>query len=105
MTKGQVEVFKKELEAAYKEYVECGPGADDVSLDAGLILLEESKQKCIAYSATKDEMVLSESLFGLPISQFSELINMENSNELYSKIYDIYKQQKEKREEWAVITW
>jgi hypothetical protein len=36
-------------------------------------------------------MVLSESLFGLPISQFDELIKMENANTQYTAIYDIFR--------------
>jgi hypothetical protein len=36
-------------------------------------------------------MVLSENLFGLPISQFDELIKMENENEKFTLIYEIFK--------------
>lgn len=50
-------------------------------------------------------MVLSESLFGLPISQFDELIKMENANTQYTLIYEIFRNHQEKRNEWAVIQW
>jgi len=50
-------------------------------------------------------MVLSENLFGLPISQFDELIKMENENEKFTLIYEIFKENQERRAEWAVITW
>lgn len=50
-------------------------------------------------------MVLSENLFGLPISQFDELIKMENENEKFTLIYEIFKDNQERRAEWAVITW
>jgi dynein heavy chain len=43
MTKGDVLRFKTELKEEYEKYVVGGPGADKVSLDEGLNLLEISK--------------------------------------------------------------
>lgn len=43
MTKGDVLRFKGELKEEYEKYVQGGPGADQVSLDEGLNLLEISK--------------------------------------------------------------
>lgn len=105
MTMQQVEDFKKTLRAYYEEYLETGPGAEQVDLDQGLQRLEEAKEKCEEFSTQKEEMVLSESLFGLEISTFEELIKMENSNAQYSLIYDIFRAYRERRNEWAVITW
>ena len=68
MTQTMVEDFKKELKRAYEEYIENGPGAEHIDLHDGLRLLEDSRQLCISFSARKDGMVLSENLFGLPIS-------------------------------------
>ena len=105
ITMSHVDEFKKELREYYEEYIEFGPGADSVDLDSGLTKLEEAKARCDAFSQKKEEMVLSETLFGLPISQFDELINMESCNAQYSTIYEIYRNYRERRNEWAVITW
>ena len=43
-----------------------------------------------AENIKKDEHVLSEQLFNLPISKFDELIKMETQNQIYSTIYKIY---------------
>lgn len=43
MTKGDVLRFKGELKEEYEKYIVGGPGAEKVSLDEGLNLLEISK--------------------------------------------------------------
>lgn len=80
MTKGDVLRFKNELKEEYEKYVQNGPGADSNNLDDGLLALELSKDKNKMFNARKEECVLAEKLFNLPISKFPELIAMENDN-------------------------
>jgi len=93
------------LHSHYEAYIKDGPGAEHVSLEDGLVKLGQSKEDCERFTREKVAMVLSETLFGLPISQFDELIKMENLNAQYSLIYEIFKNHQEKRAEWAVLTW
>lgn len=44
----------------------------------------------VALNHRKDDYVMSEILFNLPISKYPSLIQMEELNEIYSKIYKIY---------------
>ena len=58
-----------------------------------------------AENIKKDEHVLSEQLFNLPISKFDELIKMETQNQIYSTIYKIYETFREQRQELANLPW
>ena len=66
------------------------PHREEVALDEGVVLLQESILTIEAQNVKKDEHVLSEQLFNLPISKFDELIKMESLNQTYQMIYKIY---------------
>ena len=97
--------FKEDLKKEYERYLANGPGSADVSLDEGVILLQESIMTIEAENIKKDEHVLSEQLFNLPISKFDELIKMETQNQIYSTIYKIYETFREQRQELANLPW
>jgi len=46
----------------------------DSGLDEGLDSLQKYKEKVIEFNKRKDELVLAEKLFNLPISTFKELV-------------------------------
>ena len=43
------------------------------------------------FNRKREEYVLAEKLFNLPISKFPELIQMEEDNNKYDRIYQIFK--------------
>lgn len=77
VTKGEVLKFKSELKEEYEKYVSNGPGSDHVNLDEGVELLSLSKDANRRFNRRREEYVLAEKLFNIPISKFPELINME----------------------------
>ena len=79
-TKNDVIAFQDELKKEYERYLATGPGSSDVSLDEGVTLLAESIITITAQNVKKDDHVLSEQLFNLPISKFLELNKMESQN-------------------------
>jgi len=60
-----------------------GPGTPSVSLEEGTELLSASKDKIRSFNRIREENVLAEKLFNLPISKFPELIAMEEANKKY----------------------
>ncbi len=76
-TKDDVAEFKATLKTLHAEYVSHGPGSIDTSLDEGLELLKSYKEKVLERNQKKDELVLAEKLFNLPISTFKELVDIE----------------------------
>ena len=79
------------MKEEYEKYLSNGPGADNVGLDEGVELLNMSKDMNRKFNRRREEYVLAEKLFNLPISKFPELINMEEKNKTYEEIYSIYK--------------
>lgn len=47
---------------------------------------------------------MSEQLFNLPISRYPNLIQMEDLNGLYTKVYDIYAAHYDKVKEWSMLS-
>lgn len=87
VTKTDVLKFKNELKEAYEKYLQNGPGSDGVTLDEGMRRLEESKEDNEKFNRKREEYVLAEKLFNLPISKYPELIKMEQDNMMYGEIY------------------
>lgn len=105
ITKGEVLKFKNELKEEYEKYISNGPGADHVSLEDGVELLQLSKDQNRRFNRRREEYVLAEKLFNLPISKFPELIKMEEDNKIYDEVYSIYREQQQAVKEWSMMPW
>ena len=105
VTKQEVETFKGKIKDEYDQYMSKGPGVSSVSLDDGLELLQNSKDKVRSFNKIREENVLAEKLFNLPISKFPELIAMEEANKKYDLIYGIYRDQVNQLKEFSVLSW
>lgn len=97
--------FKNDLKEAYEKYLHSGPGSDAVPLEEGVHKLEESKELNEMFNRKREEYVLAEKLFNLPISKYPELIKMEQDNLMYDEIYSIYKSHQANVKEWSMMAW
>lgn len=59
----------------------------------------------MALNHRKDDYVMSEILFNLPISKYPALIQMEELNEIYGRIYKIFEGHSEKVKDWSMVSW
>jgi dynein heavy chain len=100
-----IEGFKTEVQKEYENYRQSGPGAEHIDLDEGVALLAASKDTVAALNHRKDDYVMSENLFNLPLSKYPQLIEMEDNNKIYSDIYDIYEHHNEKNKSYAMESW
>lgn len=89
----------------FAEYRAAGPGSDDTSLDDGLELLAKYKEQLNELNKRKDELVLAEKLFNLPISTFKELVAIEEDNKALSALYDLYREFKQRVKDWSTMLW
>lgn len=105
VTKQEVETFKEKIMEEHKKYMEHGPGTTSVSLDEGFDLLASSKETIKRFTKIREEHVLAEKLFNLPISKFPELIAMEEANKKYDKIYSIFKDHQNNLKEFGLMQW
>ena len=105
VTKTDVLRFKNELKDAYEKYLHHGPGSEGVTLEEGVHRLEESKELNEQFNRKREEYVLAEKLFNLPISKYPELIKMEQDNMIYDEIYAIFKSHQSNVKEWSMMAW
>jgi len=105
VTQTEVVKFKNILKEAYEKYLHQGPGSDGVTLEEGVHKLEESKELNEKFNRQREEYVLAEKLFNLPISKYPELIKMEQDNLIYDEIYAIFKAHQSSVKEWAMMAW
>jgi dynein heavy chain len=59
----------------------------------------------MTFKIQKDENVLSETLFDLPISTYPDLNDMTEKNKLYDLIYDIYRDHREAVKDFSIVAW
>lgn len=105
VTKEQVNQFKEHIKVLHAEYKATGPGAAETSLDKGLELLNDYKEIVQELNKKKEELVLAEKLFNLPISTFTELVAIEEENKKLTILYDVYRQVKTAISEWSTMLW
>ncbi len=105
VTKGEVLKFKNELKEEFERYIQNGPGADHVGLEEGVELLNTSKDCVRRFNRRREEYVLAEKLFNLPISKFPELISMEEDNKKYDDVYQIFKDHQQSMKDWSMMPW
>lgn len=97
--------FKQDLAIEYEKYRANGPGTSEVSLEEGVELLQASKDLCMSFQIKKNDNLLSETLFDLPISTYPDLNDMIEKNKIYDMIYQIYILHRESVKDFSVIAW
>ena len=97
--------FREELNALRKTFLDSGPGVSSVSLDDGVILLEDYRRKLTALSKQKNELVNALNLFDLEVKAFSDLSDLLADVEQLGKIYDLYVSFTEFKESMASLKW
>ncbi|XP_071826175.1 dynein axonemal heavy chain 10-like isoform X2 [Apostichopus japonicus] len=105
ITQTQIGGFSTELDKFHGRFKEEGPCAVGNDLDKGLLLLEQYKKELKQYETDRQELANAERLFDLPITMYPELVQVQKEMSGLEKIYDIYKEQKAAREEWAQTLW
>jgi len=104
-TKADVGSFKTDVKREYNNYKKSGPGSLEATLDEGLAKIDDFRQVLKDLNKRRADLVLAEKLFNLEISSFPELVYIEEDMKKLEKLFDFYKEIKEKNDEWAKIPW
>lgn len=88
-----------------EEFMYKGPATFNNDLDAGYESLEATKAKLKEYQGLRDELVRSERLFDLSVTNYPELIDIQTQLNDLQKIYDLYKECKDTLDSWAKTSW
>lgn len=105
VTKEEVKSFQQKIKEEYEKYLAKGPGTSGISLDEGVELLKDSKEKVVQFNKTREDNVSAEKLFNLEISKYPELIAMEEANKKYDEIYNVYNEFNKKVLDFSAMSW
>merc|ERR1711871_635441 len=105
VTTEQSEAFQEELKELRTQFYAEGPIAGKVSLEEGVLLMvdyAETLQKCVA---KKDELVNAEDLFGMEMTSYPVLVEIQGEMSRMKVIYDLYSSFEKFREDMSLTAW
>lgn len=101
----QVENLKEQIAVLYSKYFSQGPSTENVNLKDGLELIEEYKLQLQKLNRQKTELVISQKLFNLEISNFPQLIAIETDIQSIQPLYNYFQQVMTQLKEWSKMNW
>ncbi|MCO5597848.1 hypothetical protein L7F22_051932 [Adiantum nelumboides] len=104
ITKSQVVEFSREVSSFRDRTMQKGPGKCN-DLDLGLQLLEECKAELEKFQSKREQLVLAQKLFDLPVAPFPMLVEVENGLKNSVQIYDVYSEFKALVEKFSKTLW
>ncbi|XP_078523750.1 dynein axonemal heavy chain 10 isoform X2 [Lissotriton helveticus] len=105
ISRDEIGEYKKELVEFAERFRTEGPGAVGEDLDAGLDRLLIYEKELARHEKRRQELVNAEKLFDLPITMYPDLQQVQKEMKGLREIYDIYKAQKEAKNEWSTTLW
>ncbi len=105
VTTEQSEAFQEELKELRTQFYSDGPIAGKVSLEEGVLLMvdyAETLSKCVA---KKDELVNAEDLFGMEMTSYPVLVEVQSEMARMKIIYDLYSSFEKFREDMSLTAW
>jgi dynein heavy chain len=105
VTAAQVSEFQKAVVELHSDFVQHGPGAAGVELDAGLELVAKHTAALAQSLKQREELGTAQKLFNLPIQGYPELSEVEATLRDLAAIYDTYRDMRDARTEWSSTLW
>ena len=105
VTVASVDKYTEELAAARDDFVDNGPGRPGLDLDKGLELINEWKVDLLQKQKKREGLVKSEKLFGLDITIYPALQEMEEKLFVFNQVFEMYAEWKEMVTAWSNTQW
>ena len=105
ITKEQVVEFSTSTSEFREKLKNEGPGVPTIDLQDGLVLLDEFEAQLAELAATKDNLIVAEKLFDLPITSYPDLVEADNEIKRQRKIYNIYEEHNKNVESFSSVLW
>eukprot|EP00906_Rhabdomonas_costata_P000974 RCo001402 len=105
VTQDQVREFAAGLQQAKHTFADSGPGKPGMDLDKGLELVKDWKNDLAARQKKRDVLIKAEKLFGLEITTFTDLTELEKGLADLTVVYDVYEDWKENLTKWSNQLW
>ncbi|XP_020287480.1 dynein heavy chain 10, axonemal isoform X2 [Pseudomyrmex gracilis] len=105
LTEDEIRNFLAEIDSFAEDFEAHGPGSIGTDLDLGLKKMKEYGKLINTYDEKRLRLMKSEILFNLAPADFSVFLRIKTEYENMEKLYDLYKQQKKARDDWAKTLW
>ena len=105
ITKEQVVEFSTSTSEFREKLKNEGAGVPTIDLQDGLVLLDEFEAQLAELAATKDNLIVAEKLFDLPITSYPDLVEADNEIKRQRKIYNIYEEHNKNVESFSSVLW
>lgn len=90
VTQTEVDDFHDEVQKFREAFIGSGPGTGGVVLDKGMEQTTQYITELANFNKRRDELVLAQKLFNLPLTSFPELVEMESDLELLRQMFELY---------------
>ena len=97
--------FREQIATLRADFLATGPGTSTISLDAGVELLSDYKEKLQKLNKEKANLVNAQNLFSLVVKPYPDLNNTLAEVEILDKIYDLYIQFRDFQSTSASTMW
>jgi len=97
--------FKVEAEAYYENFIEHGPGVEDLELEDVVTRLKDFEAETYLKMQRRDELCLAERLFGMEPTSYAGLAKCEEDMKQLTRICNFYAEIKETMSEWSAMLW
>jgi len=105
VTKQQAVDFQEELKDLKRAFYGSGPGAPSIELEKGVELVEEYQKQLVECNRKKADLINAENLFSLPMTSYPILQELSGELDRLSKIYDLFREQREFQESMSAMLW
>jgi dynein heavy chain len=102
-TKKQVTDFLAYTEQLFERFKGSGPGLPTIELPIGLDLLKEYQQEMETSTRTREQLVLAEKLFDMPITSYPMLSQVEVEIKKLAQVYAVYSEQADAVRQYAQV--
>eukprot|EP00741_Cyanophora_paradoxa_P015322 tig00000194_g14791.t1 len=101
----QVRDFSISLGVLLRQFQETGPGVAGIDMDHGLELMTKYQNELLTRNKAREELVMAEKLFDLPITSYPDLVHLETEMRNLDGIYKLYADVKENIKSWSGMLW
>jgi len=105
VTTEQSDAFQEELKELRTQFYAEGPVAGKVSLEEGVLLMVDYRETLDKCTAKKDELVNAEDLFGMEMTAYPVLVEIQTEMSRMKIIYDLYSAFEAFRGDMSLTAW
>lgn len=105
ITSNQIKEYQVTVRKLRDRFEATGPGSAEMDLDDGLELMKAYRSELREMTSSRDVLVLSEKLFNLPPTSFSDLYFVEEEMVKLTELYGVYAAMKESLKKWSSMLW